>query len=1050
MNFHNPVSILMVILTGLMLLLSIPSNGQTLNLDGERLISEKPYTTHWTAGPNVSDVSLSCRIKDSIYYLGSAPAGADSLVWLCPFIPDSIVSAKLFIEEAGVPNGLKDSSEEFYIIQARTDIYEPNNSFATAYSFTLGDTLDRGYFSSANDTDVFCFNAGKGDLVWLKLINIPGLNWGYNYEVKVCDFNGKELLSTGAKANLKIRASYTGMYYIKTRPKFGGITRYTLYSGILEHAGTLSLVLPIANERLISESKYTLRWTGGDTGSTVDLSYRIKGATYPIGCCIASVDSFQWSIPLVQDSVGDVKVFIKETVIANGLQDSSSIFSIVQTKPDIYEPNNRLANAYVFTLGDTLDGGIILVNDTDVFTFTAEQRDLVSLKVPVQAWSLLDSLGRTVSSNIMGYMEYFFRPPYSGKYYVMITSSNFPKYSLFSKKMLAPFSVQTIVPSANERVISEEKYTIRWSVTGDAPKVSLTCRIKDTVYSIGKCEAGADSFVWSIPFIPDSIANAKIFIQESGVTNGLKDSSQGFYIVQTRPDIYEPNNTLATAHLFTLGDTLNRGYLSSTNDTDVYCFNAVKGNLIAIQWSWPDAVRYHVSVCDSSGKEIFSRLSGSNLFLQKLRATYTGKYYIKIYDGVFASNPRMTRYTLFADIFENTGTFSFNCPIANERLISEIKYTIRWTAGNRISPDLSYRMKGATYSIETFSAVDSFHWSIPLVQDSVGDIKVFIRETEVINGLQDSSAGFSIVQAKPDIYEPNNRLANGYVFTLGDTLDRGIISPNDTDVFTFTAEKEDLILIDLEYHNVNMRLFDSSGNLIVLNNNNFRASYSGTYNIIITFSGYTTRYRIFSNKLLATISVPVLVSPTSGAENISVNTTLSWSIVPYAQKYQVQISSNGYFLDRNMVTDTSGITTTSVIIDGLQSSTVYYWRVRAMNAEAASDWSDSRWFTTIPGSMVETVFVPSATFVGDNYPSPFNPNTFIQYGLAEKGHASIAIYDIHGKLVRNLVDEFKTAGFYSIEWNGKDMKGVGLSTGYYICKSVLGKYKKINKMLLIR
>jgi len=64
-----------------------------------------------------------------------------------------------------------------------------------------------------------------------------------------------------------------------------------------------------------------------------------------------------------------------------------------------------------------------------------------------------------------------------------------------------------------------------------------------------------------------------------------------------------------------------------------------------------------------------------------------------------------------------------------------------------------------------------------------------------------------------------------------------------------------------------------------------------------------------------------------------------------------------------------------------------------------------------------------------NYPNPFNPTTKISYSIPVSGNISIKIYDLTGKEVKTLLNEFKSTGSYDIEFNGSD-----LSSGVYFYK----------------
>ena len=90
------------------------------------------------------------------------------------------------------------------------------------------------------------------------------------------------------------------------------------------------------------------------------------------------------------------------------------------------------------------------------------------------------------------------------------------------------------------------------------------------------------------------------------------------------------------------------------------------------------------------------------------------------------------------------------------------------------------------------------------------------------------------------------------------------------------------------------------------------------------------------------------------------------------------------------------------------------------------------------------------TFVGGNYPNPFNPTTCIQYSLATPSHTELNIYNVKGQLVRSLVSENQPAGAYKVYWHGKDNNNRAVSSGVYFYRFSAGDYKRVGKMLLIK
>ena len=94
--------------------------------------------------------------------------------------------------------------------------------------------------------------------------------------------------------------------------------------------------------------------------------------------------------------------------------------------------------------------------------------------------------------------------------------------------------------------------------------------------------------------------------------------------------------------------------------------------------------------------------------------------------------------------------------------------------------------------------------------------------------------------------------------------------------------------------------------------------------------------------------------------------------------------------------------------------------------------------------------LPGEFFVSQNYPNPFNPTTNVNIQLPEQNNLIVSIYDVSSRLINTLVDEKLDAGFYSIEWNGKDKFGQAVPTGVYFMKVVSGDFTATKKMVYIK
>jgi hypothetical protein len=67
-----------------------------------------------------------------------------------------------------------------------------------------------------------------------------------------------------------------------------------------------------------------------------------------------------------------------------------------------------------------------------------------------------------------------------------------------------------------------------------------------------------------------------------------------------------------------------------------------------------------------------------------------------------------------------------------------------------------------------------------------------------------------------------------------------------------------------------------------------------------------------------------------------------------------------------------------------------------------------------------------------NFPNPFNPDTMIKYSLDEKGYVDLLVFDLHGRLVKELVSRRMSAGEHHVAWNGNNQKFQPVSSGIYI------------------
>lgn len=88
---------------------------------------------------------------------------------------------------------------------------------------------------------------------------------------------------------------------------------------------------------------------------------------------------------------------------------------------------------------------------------------------------------------------------------------------------------------------------------------------------------------------------------------------------------------------------------------------------------------------------------------------------------------------------------------------------------------------------------------------------------------------------------------------------------------------------------------------------------------------------------------------------------------------------------------------------------------------------------------------PMSDGVLANYPNPFNPTTKVSYALAKSGYVTMKVYDILGREVATLVDEYQSVGLHSATFDGTH-----LASGVYFCRLTAPGINRVKKMLLTK
>lgn len=94
--------------------------------------------------------------------------------------------------------------------------------------------------------------------------------------------------------------------------------------------------------------------------------------------------------------------------------------------------------------------------------------------------------------------------------------------------------------------------------------------------------------------------------------------------------------------------------------------------------------------------------------------------------------------------------------------------------------------------------------------------------------------------------------------------------------------------------------------------------------------------------------------------------------------------------------------------------------------------------------------LPTNFYLEQNYPNPFNPNTAIDFTLSEESIVKLTIYDLSGKLIKEIINVPMNAGNHSIIWDGKGADGVKVGAGMYLYNLQTTNFSQTKKMILLR
>jgi hypothetical protein len=228
-------------------------------------------------------------------------------------------------------------------------------------------------------------------------------------------------------------------------------------------------------------------------------------------------------------------------------------------------------------------------------------------------------------------------------------------------------------------------------------------------------------------------------------------------------------------------------------------------------------------------------------------------------------------------------------------------------------------------------------------------------------------------------------------------------------------------------------------------------------------SGDVDEVRIFDRALtpeemlrISSALPPIVIVPTPAAFDTLpglTNSDITWVAIDDGGVSSVKIEFTSNF---------GGSFTT--LATGEPNDSVYTWAVPGINSDqcrirvtaydaagdSAAAFSDMFFTIVTPVSGIDDAGVPPRLSLGPTYPNPFNPAITIKYDIPAQAQVDLTVYDVSGRAVQTLVRGVRSAGRYSVVWDGRNASGARVSSGIYFLRLESGGLTQTRKIVLLK
>jgi uncharacterized delta-60 repeat protein len=329
----------------------------------------------------------------------------------------------------------------------------------------------------------------------------------------------------------------------------------------------------------------------------------------------------------------------------------------------------------------------------------------------------------------------------------------------------------------------------------------------------------------------------------------------------------------------------------------------------------------------------------------------------------------------------------------------------------------------ADIALLKYTSSGSLEWSPIISGSGSGEDKawgVVVDETDnvyITGYINDLYNGFDAYTAKFDTY--GTKIWESAINGSGSGEDKawGVVVDTDGSVY-ITGQSADA----LGNSNYLTAKYSSAGSIL------WNVSYNGTGNgsdigssLAILTSNENSKYVVVTGKSWGTSLnydyATVRYNSTTGTQN-------------QVNRYSMSGTTN------DLAKDIDVSPTKKVVITGFSQIIMENHTEFSVMSTVSLDWGSE--MTTISN-------VPASFVLHQNYPNPFNPSTNISFDIKNGGVVKLTIYDMLGKTVDVLVNQYLDAGSYNINFGNNS-----LSSGIYFYEISTPGFRDIKKMTLVK